>query len=157
MLNKVLEQLQPSDIWNHKKLERYVYQIVYLQKHGFFKFLTPELKRERFTTDRIIDKMNVSAKDRQALLAGDLSLKEAQIDTWLEGTEKSRKVLLALFHDLEVNKIGDHVMIRGNVMSYLGAVEHWTFHLRVDQTVRLESTDVREIYKEGTFSFPLTL
>ena len=156
-LNQVLERLRPSDLQDRDKLETYVYHIVFLQKHGLSKLLTPELQRERFTTKRVIDTMNVPTGERQALLAKDPSLNDAMIDTWLGGTEKSRQVLLALFHPLVVTRDLDRVTVGCNVMTSRGAVEQWTFHLRVDQAVRLEGVDVREIYPEGTFFFPLVL
>ena len=90
-LNQVLERLQPSDLQNRDKLETYVYHIVFLQKHGLFKLLTPELQRERFTTRRIIDTMNISAEERQRLLIKDPTLNDAQIDTWLGEPRRAAK------------------------------------------------------------------
>ena len=49
----------------------------------------------------------------------------------------------------------NHVIVRGNVMSYRGAVERWTLRLRVSQTVSLEAVEVLELRREGTFSYPL--
>ena len=66
-------------------------------------------------------------------------------------------MLLALFHPLAVNKAKDRVTVGCNVMTSRRAVEQWTFHLRVDQAVRVEGIDVRQIYPEGTFFFPLVL
>ena len=156
-LNQVLERLPPAALQDRERVESYLAHIINLHSYGLFSILTPELQRERFTTQRKIDLMNLSARERRKMLANDPELKQPQIDIWLEGTEKSRQALLALFHDVELSRSGDHVTARCNVMSYHGNVEQWTFRLRVGRTVQLEAIDVVELRPEGTFSYPLIL
>ena len=127
-LNEVLgEVLKPTELRNLKKLEWYLYNVIALQKHSQFSFLT-----KKFPADSYPEK----------------------IDEWLQGPEKSAKVLRSLCYDPVLTRDKDRVTIRCNIMVPNGLVEQWTLRVRVDQAVTLEGIDIVELRKAGTFSYP---
>ena len=129
VLNEVLDPLNAADLQNRDKTESYLWHVVLLQRHGQGGFLDEEFRRENVDTPRY--------------------------KLWLRGTETRREALRALCHDPVLTRSGDRVTARVNVMTANGAVEGWTFHLQVGQSVQLKGTEVRLVRKEHTFFYPL--
>ena len=128
-LNEVLDPLVPADLQDRAKLEAYLFHIIRLWRYQGCAFLDLDFRRGHRT----------KRGSRE----------------WLQGTETHRSSLVALCHEPVVTKSRDRVTIGFNLMNPTGGVEHWTFHLRLNQAMQLEGMEARLLRKNGTFFYPV--
>ena len=156
-LNEVLETLPAAGLQDQAKLEKYLIQVAQLQGRATCVALTKQFRREHLTHARLID--GFDPEDKAKILRSPVAERftREEIDSWLQGTEKSRRALLSLCHDLVLTRGEDRsqATVRGNVMDLDGAVEQWTLHLEVEPAVKLQTIEVKTLCPEGTFFYPL--
>ena len=130
-LNGLLKPLVADDLHNQDKLKEYLAEIIFLHKDpGTSRILSP-----------------------RAVRYDDAGLK-FKLSDWLHGREKRLQTLFDLAEGIRLRQQGDQATARCNVMRFDGPVVAWTFHLRVEgQAVRLEAVEVRQLCREGTFSY----